>query len=263
MPDTPALDLTVIPSFGSGLGFEWRVHGGVVDSLPWRFFVDRSQGGEEGPWAQIGGPIETAYVWHDPTRVIVSRDAPQFFRVRLTTLSRTYTSAPVSAYGKLDRRKFALAREIMRREMLYARKNCNGTDGSAFTKNVAGAPCPVCLDPITGGAVYGSDCPTCGGTKFNPPYLGPYPIFATFTTDSRHTVNAPDGIGKITASTYTARVAGAVWLRSGDLIKSGGQIFQVERVTINAEVGQLPVVQTADVCMIPLGDPLYILEMLQ
>lgn len=251
--------LTLTPSFGSGLGFNWTVYNGMTDSLPWSFYVEFCETGDSGPWIQVAGPL-TTYAWQDPQRLIISRDAPRFYRVKLVTPEKAYWSAPVSINGTLSSRRFKLAKEIMRREMVYAIQNTNSMEGNVYVKNVSGPPCTTCLDPVTGSAVYGSDCPQCGGTKFTPPYLGPYPVWATFTPNNRTTTNADDGLGRVPQPGFRLRIAGTAWLRTGDILKCGGSLYYIETVDVVVEIGQLPIVQVAGVNKLPLGDPLYVLE---
>lgn len=254
-----AIKLSLTPSFGVGIQYMWSVSPGVVDPLPWEFYVEQCDVGPEGPWVPLSGKV-TSVTWANPERLIVSRDAARFFRVKLITPLSSYVSEPVSMNGGLDLRRFNIAREVMRREMLYAQKNSNGMKGEAWLKNVSGSPCTNCLDPVLGSAVFGSDCPMCGGTRFNPPYLGPYEVWATFSPGTRKTEHDQEGVGKFTVSAYEARIAGTAWLRTADIIKIGGHLYNIEGIQIGAEVGQTPLVQIGDVSEIPLGDALYVLE---
>jgi hypothetical protein len=263
MPDLTPIELTITPSFGAGLRFSWKVYNGVVDPLPWSFYLERCDAGEDGPWVQVTGPL-TCYTWQDPERLIISRDAPRFYRIKLVTSSGSYYSDPASIGGSLNLRRFNMAKEVMRREMMYAKLNSNSTLGEVFSKNVSGPPCTTCLDPILGSAVYGTDCPTCGGTKFNPPYLGPYPVYATFSVSNRTVVTSEDGVGqKRMDPSYKVRIAGTAWLRTGDVLKTDGNLYHVETVEILAEVGQLPLIQEITANILPMGDPLYVLDILK
>lgn len=257
MPE--AVTAESVPGIGTGTLITWKVYKGIVDPGPWEFAVERSDNGIGGPWIRVSALIR-GYSWTDPSRVIISKDAPLHYRVVLRTGVKTYTSPPVSFGGSLSRERTLLLKELMRRETLYASRNTNSSDANVYIRNLHGTPCDTCLDPVTGSAVLGNACPVCGGARTRPPFLGPYPVLTTLAKEDRKTVNSPDGVGRINPDTQNMRVAGPVWIRTRDIVKVGEKLFHVEASDSVAEVGQVPVAQMVTANPLPLGDPLYTLE---
>lgn len=259
--DNPVIALSVAPTFGTGCSFSWTLTPGFTAAAPWSFQVEESRVPDPEAWTPTSPLISGSFAWQELKRRRLAKDESLYFRVRVITPDGVFASAPVSAFGVLGRDKFNLAREIMRREELYARV-ATGVKGSAYVKNTCGAPCSTCLDPVSGVSIYGSDCPMCGGTKLNPPYIGPFPVWLTFSTASRGSGSASDGVGRVNPSSFTVRIAGAVQLKTDDiLIDAGaGKRYHVDKVDVLAEICRLPVVQSAQADELPLNDPIYVLK---
>jgi len=251
------IELTLACGFNQGHTFTWAVDPALCVSGTRVFCVEESND-SEGPWTQISPSLTARYVWGEPQRRVENKDENRNFRVKLTVGSKTYYSNVIMASEPDDKRRVNKIRELLRRELLLARTH-QGIEGQLYLKNRDGAKCDTCVDPILGNSTLGDECPVCGGSKLDPPFIGPYTAWLTFTPEKRMTVNSQDGVGKISPSEFSIRVAGTTQLRTADLIvdKGSKRIYYVDGVDVTGEIQRHPVVQQVGANEMPTTDRMY------
>lgn len=235
--------------------YAWEVSQGLADPGPWRFTVEEGES-PDGPWTTIS-PVLTVYGWTQANPRTVGKDEVLYYRVVMTTPVNTYTSTVIMPYGDLGRREFLIARELMRKELLAARK-FEGVEGQLWMVSTFGPKCTACLDPITG-MIRDGYCPACLGTGRAPPYHGPYDMWFKFSTGQRKLEFNGDGKGTVQPANYKIRCIGAPPIKTNDLVvdAGSGKRYYVDTVVVLAEVRRQPIVQELLAHEAPLSDVSY------
>ena len=248
----------VLPDYASGFAFHWRIRGGFSAPGPWTFRVQRGRT-QEGPWSDVSPALSGCSCWKAPGGLRVSKSDTLFFRVVLSTPSGEFPSPVRSPYGDLSRDEFLIAREIMRREVLHM-AGMAGVECDVWNVASEGPRCPRCLDPVTGHPRDGR-CRHCLGTGFDPPYLGPFRTWASFSEDSQHRVQeGQEGEGVVEQRPFQARMACSVPVRKNDVVRDvrSGKCYFVNASLSAAELRRVPLVRTLELSEAATTDPAYL-----
>ena len=248
--------LVVKPNYGNGFSFSWQVYGGLADPGPWQFTVYESPTTPD-KWVAVSPTLTNVFEWSDTVRRIPDKDAILYFKVVMVTPKGTYESPVVAPWGVLNRKDYLLGKDIMRREVLHAKKMA-GILGSAWIRNVYGPKCKVCTDPVTG-VVRNSKCPSCLGTGYSPAYHGPYSTWFTFSPKEVKLEFAEEGNGTYQDRGHTVRTIGTIHLRKNDVLIDIDQDkrYIVMASKFEAELRRVPLVQTVLVSEAPTTDIIY------
>lgn len=246
----------IIPDYAGGFKHAWTVSPALADAMPWDFVVEEAQG-PDGPWTPVSPEIVGAYTWTEPGMRRINKNPVLYFRVVMTTPKATYTSPVRMPYGDLGRREFLIARDMMRREVLHMR-TLAGVPARVWLVSTFGPRCTACVNPITG-SKRDSNCKVCLGTGRNPPYQGPFDIWATFTPAQRTTQMAGDGTGTREPAQFSIRMIGSPPLKKNDVVvdPAQGKRYYVDAVQSTAEIRRVPVIQTLTANEAPVTDIVY------
>jgi hypothetical protein len=249
--------VTILPSYAQGFTFIWDISKGFSDPFPWKFIVQEAQA-EDGPWTDISPELTDsfAYAEVDKSRV-VSKDYVLFFRIHMTTPEGTYISHIRTPYADAPRREYLIIKDIMRREVLQMR-TLSGVQSVLWTKATRGNKCTKCLDPITGDPTV-PDCDECFGTQYNPPYFGPYTMWATYSPAVRDSQQNPDGAGVKQEYRFNIRLIGFPYVKDQDVIvdPESDKRYLIDGVRHELEIRKVPVIQIATAYELPVTDPIY------
>lgn len=258
MPEDPVIaKLDIVPDYAKGFLFSWRLRGGFNDPKPWKFKIQGALS-EKGPWTDISPILDNIMSWRSEGGLRVNKSNVIFVRLVLKTPSNTYISNIRTPYGDLDRKEFLIGREIMRKEVLHMSKLA-GTECMVWSTANYGAPCPRCIDPITGQS-RDSHCRYCLGTGFELPYIGPFPSWCIFSSDDKHQVQLnPSGTGMLEKKSFNVRMVNAIPVKKNDVVHDtkSGKRYYVNNVQIIAELRRIPLIQSLTVDEIATSDPAY------
>lgn len=251
----PFTDFKIVPGYSRGFSFFWDIAGDFNDLGPWTFEVEKGLS-SQGPWFVISPELVNTFAWKDNDPVRINKANVLYFRVKMTTKSGEYMSPVVQPYGKLSRRDFLLAREIMRQAVLHSR-GMAGVEGEVYLLSTFGPRCGKCLDPITG-AIRNSHCKSCFGTGRDPAYLGPYYMWLDFSEDTQHQT-VTDKTGTVEKKTLMVKAIGNPVLKYGDVlvVPSSDKRYYVRMAAMTSELRQVPIVQTLTVEEAPQTDKVY------
>lgn len=252
----PFTDFRIFPSYSRGFSYMWTLSGDFNDVGPWTFVVEEGES-PNGPWFVISPDIVNSFCWSETEgHHKVNKANVLYFRVRLTTPSGEYTSPAIQPYGKLARRDFLLAREIMRQSVLHS-KGMAGVHGRVYLLSTFGPRCKKCLDPITG-AIRDSHCKVCFGTGRDPAYHGPYDMWLDFSEDVNHQTNI-DKNGTVEKKAFQVKAIGSVALKYGDVLVVPGsdKRYYVRIAQMSTELRRIPIIQTLTVEEAPQTDKVY------
>lgn len=257
MEDPVITRVDVMPDYGRGFVFAWRVRGGFNDPSPWRFSVQMAPS-QEGEWKDVAGPVDDAFAIRTGGSLRVNKSDVLFFRVRLETPKGVYFSETKTPYGDMRRDEFLIAADIMRREVLHMR-GMAGVECRVWSASNYGPRCTKCLDPVTG-HVRDSHCRFCFGTGFDPAYRGPFSAWCTFSENNQHKLSeGQDGNGMSEEKRFSVRMINSVPVKKNDILHDdrSGKRYYVNDVQIAAELRRVPLVQTLLVSEIATTDAAY------
>ena len=251
--------LDVVPDYGRGFVFHWRLAGGFNYRGPWRFTVQQGET-QEGPWVDLSPPLDDAFAWRAPDAPRVNKERELFFRLVLETAEGMYASDARMPYGDLTRSEFLIGREVMRREVLHMSRMA-GVECEVWSACDYGPRCLKCIDPITGHS-RDDHCRFCLGTGRCPPYRGPFGVWCLFSEDNQHKVEeGAEGNGVVAHRNFTVRMVSSVPVKKNDVLKDlrTGKMYYVGEVQVSAELRRVPLVQTLQVSEAAVTDPAYMI----
>ncbi len=253
--ELPIAALEVLPYHGHGFVFRWQLNDSFSAPSPFAFVVQAAPS-PVGPWESLSGSLTDTYYWADE-RKPVGKTASRNYRVVMVDANgRTYASEPVMPCSELDLREFLIAREILRKEELNARR-FSGVQGQAWISAEYGTRCPACIDPITG-QVRNSHCPKCHGTGFYPSHYGPFDMWLQFS-QVQHGAGH-DGVGGTKDDKpFSVRAIGTPRLKKNDVLrdKATGKMYYIQSVANVAEIRRVPIVQRLEVGEAATTDQCY------
>ena len=233
---------TAVPDYSSGFMFVWSVNPSFSAPSPWTFVVQEATA-VDGPWNDISPELSGVMAWKESKRWIGTKGYELFFRVRMSAGGETYFSHTSSPYGDLSRRDYLIARDVMRREVLHSR-GMAGVEVVVYRVNTSGSQCSACRDPISG-MTMDSHCKVCFGTGRNPPYFGPYAMWASFSGDTNHNAGLDGTGGNVEQKAFRVRMISAIPLRKNDVIVDlrSDKRYYVDAASVVAEMRRVPIVQ--------------------
>ena len=246
----------IFPGYAAGFTFRWVVNPLFVDPLPWRFEVQLAPAPADG-WHTVSPMIVNQMLWMDTQKRLINKDEVLYFRIKLTTGRGEYYSDVRTPYGDLPKREFLLAKEIMRKEILQAKK-LSGIIGSVWIRSTFGPKCSHCRDPVTGD-VLDSACKFCYGTGREPGYHGPYYTWMTFSPASKDQQMAEDGSGTRQPYSYQVRMVVCPYVKDSDVLVDSckDKRYYVDVVKSEAEIRRVALVQSLIVHEAPVSEPIY------
>ena len=254
--DLAISELEILPYHGQGFVYSWRLNDDFSAPPPFEFRVQMAPT-PVGPWVDISGPVTESMCWAD-VRKPVGKTSSRNYRVTLKDGSgRMYASEPKLPCTDLDLHEFLLAREIMRKEELNARK-FSGVLGQVWLEAEYGFPCPECLDPITRMPT-NSHCRKCHGTGKWPSHYGPFEMWLQFSQKQNHGASHDDAGGTKDDKQFSVRAVGTPRLKKNDIVRdpANGKMYYIHTVTNAAEIRRIPIVQQLAVSEAATTDQCY------
>ena len=247
----------VVPNYGKGFVFSWRIRGGFNDPAPWSFVVQMAPT-QDGEWTDVTRKVDNVFALRTSGPLRVNKSDILFFRLRMETPKGVYYSETRTPYSDLSREEFLLGSDIMRREVLHMRKMA-GVECRVWSVSNFGPRCTHCVDPITGHS-RDNHCKFCFGTGFDPAYRGPFDVWCLFSENNQHKVTeGNEGNGMEEEKRFSVRMVNSVPVKKNDVLHDNrsGKRYYVNAVQISAELRRVPLVQTLEVSEIATTDPAY------
>jgi hypothetical protein len=256
---TPFEKVDIFPGYAAGFTFRWVLSPLFVDPLPWTFVVQMSPepAVTSASWHAISPVLTNKMLWVDDVRRLINKDEVLYFRIKLTTPKGVHYSDVRTPYGDLPKREWLIAKEIMRKEILQAKK-MSGIIGQLWSISTFGPVCTHCKDPITGD-ILNSACEFCYGTGREPGYHGPYAAWMTFSTAAKDEQMAEDGSGTRQPYSFQIRMVVCPYVKDSDVIVDPcrDKRYYVDAVKMEAEIRRVALVQTLTVHEAPNSEPIY------
>jgi hypothetical protein len=250
--------VAIAPSYAAGFTFSWELRQDFRAPLPWVFTVEQAET-DLGPWTAISPELTNLMLWAEQARRVVGKEFELCFRLKLVADGETYYSHVVRPYGRLERREFLIARDIIRQELLQQKK-MSGKLAALWLQAQYGPRCSNCLDPITN-EVVDSSCKICLGTGRAIPYHGPYVAWVTLSPSTRQKARSEDGIGMRQNYDRSCRLVGFPYMKPGDIVAvvNTDKRYRVAGVAHLTEIRGVPVAQQLEIKELPTTDPVYYL----
>lgn len=254
--DLPVSALEILPYHGQGFVFRWELNDAFSAPTPFAFVVQMAPT-PKGPWESISGTLVDEYYWADERKPVGKTSSRNYRVVMVDGNGRSYASEPVMPCGDLDLHEFLIAREILRKEELNARRFA-ATAGQVWIAAEYGTKCPACLDPITG-AVRNSHCKKCHGTGFYPSHYGPFEMWLQFSSKQNHGASHDAVGGTKDEKPFSVRAIGTPRLKHNDILrdKASGKMYYIQAVSNAAEMRRIPIVQQLTVSEAATTDQCY------
>lgn len=253
--DLPLAELEILPYHGQGFVYRWELNEAFSAPPPYVFVVQMAPT-PSGPWKSISGDLVDTYIWADERKPVGKTAARNYRVVMVDGYGKSYASEPVMPFGDLGLHEFLIAREILRKEELNARRMA-GTRGQVWISAEYGTKCPACLDPITGN-VRNSHCPKCHGTGFYPSHYGPFEMWLSFS-QKQHGMSHDEVGGTKDDKPFQVRAIGTPRLKKNDVLRdvASGKMYYVQTVANAAELRRIPIVQQLMVSEAATTDQCY------
>jgi hypothetical protein len=169
--------IDVYPLYLGGTQIVWSVHPLFRAPTPWTFYVQWAR--DDKDWSPVDKLTTSnrngTFQITDPKRHLWSTADRSNYRVLLQDAAGQYhASQSEGVFGRLVRREWLLAREVLRKENLWLRQPGVGNCGLLFRRRDWGDRCDFagCLDPDTLEAT-NVQCPICYGTGYKQGYYTP------------------------------------------------------------------------------------------
>jgi len=260
------LQIVVKPQGGTLV--TWGLENGFTAAGPFDFYLDEAENGSDA-WTNVLGPVVDGCEAHDERQRDWAVLSSFSYRVRLNLPnepgSPTYVSAEQQANGLWSRKDWLLARDIARKEYLQQDKLTNITSkGWLLRRYHWGPECPACLDWDTQETARGN-CPTCFGTGIQYGYALGVTFRITLDADWSHRKERQDGRSLIDPLVRKGRCVAYPTPDTGDIFvrEDSGERYVVQRVTVVAELGGIPLTVEPELRLAPLTDPIYRVPVLQ
>lgn len=257
----PIRGFRVVPSYNKGMIFNWELPAqtSLSDQKATKYQVEVSATGTDG-WKPYTAELANVLQLSGPSE----RERSNFhlelnFRLKVSRGGRVWYSRSVDAYGGLPKREFLMAQAIMRRELLSF-KTTNGLEVDVWRRG-GGEPCTACTDEVSGARLT-VHCKDCHGSGTVDGYHGPYRTWATITTSTTDSTKiAPESAGTDDDRMYKIRQVSWPVLRRDDVIVElrGDRRYRVIEISHVAELRLHPIVQEAQVLLLPYDHPSYLI----
>jgi len=239
----------------------WGLSQNAFPKGPLHFYVDFGRPATDTWVALNKEPIVDDCCFVDPCQRSWEMLNDAYYRVRMIQPSvpgaPVTKSMPVRANGRLDKKDWLKAREIVRKE--YLNFKVSGTDGFLIKRKKFGVACPRCLEFDTR-EVTDSDCPICYGVGIVGGYYPGvmYPVILNAQWNRKiNAGNPPKGTSSdITKPArvvlYPAIDTKDIWVRADN-----DERYIVDSYTVVASYRGLPLVAMATLKLAPTTDIVY------
>lgn len=259
MSDDPVITrFSAMPDYGRGFAFSWEVRPDFEEPGPWEFLVQAAQS-PSGEWRDVSPVIGNAFAWRSDAPVRLGKGYVLYFRLLMRSPSGIHESHPCTPYGDLSRREYLMGRDVMRIAVLQSR-TLAGVEVDLWSSSTWGPRCD-CRDPVTG-RVRDTHCRKCLGTGYSPGYHGPFRVWADFSPNVSHSVEAgQDGSGVVSLKQFEVRMVASVPMKKGDAIRDvrSGKVYYVDKAVYDTEIRRVPLLQVCTVMEAPMTDAVYAL----
>ena len=255
--------VTIIPDWINGHFIQWELDPFFKGERPYNFTLEISEAADFSEIAATKPNLGEVFFAVDDTRIKQSWAPNYAYRVTLTTSDgRSYRSIPI-LFGttKYEYRKYAMAAEIIRKEILLCRYS--GTEGwllrrKAYSANRKAATSNN-VDPVSGVPIADTKNEDYG-VGVDDGYYPPVPC--VFYTESSQQDKQLDNHGMGVKETYTtvARLPGYPIIEVRDIIcetKDGSRYSVQAKGVKQFPSTNIPVTQKASLNLIPSTDSVY------
>jgi hypothetical protein len=236
----------------------WSLRPRFADALPHEYQLQANRaGGDPDQWEDVGDPVSDSFFALDDQVRLRGQDRNLVYRVVLTTPAAVYTSPHADILGKMEKRQWLQAREIIR-QLSLDQRGLVSLSGLILKRKTAGTPCPRCRDRLTGG-IRDARCPTCHGTGWTDGYwrafassmidLGPAPRFPN-NRNNTATTDQPVTIGRFIGFPYLQ--TRDVWVDA-----NADRRYFLHKLQNTAEMNLVPLVVDAELHEAEHSDPIY------
>lgn len=252
--------VSIIPSISGGTVVSWKLAKSIVPISPFTFTLQfgHSPTAADEEWTDI--VTTEANYGIDTVQRRFGQSVYSYYRVKLSEDNNTlitYSDA-YQPCGQWSFREWAQFRAIGRseRRRMIAR---TGTNGILYKRRVYGTTCPRCTDYQTG-VVGDGQCPTCLGTGFVGGYYDPQScVWSEITQQSTRESLDFNGRATVNDQVIKGRVFAEYSLNTNDIwiSKTTSERYAVQNVTNMEELRGIPIIQLAELRLIPPTDICY------
>jgi len=231
----------------------WTMRPSFKSSAPIDFYVDKARSG--GEWEEVAGPLEDECTFIDTTRWNWNKDLNTFYRIRYDKGTEDWEySIPVRAIGSWERKDFAVAKEIARKELLSYQ--LLGLPGVLLKRREWGTPCH-CVDFDTG-EPQDSQCTECFGTGISKGYYAPITLTVNPQQLSHSMTRTDRGLADDNKRMVRC-VAYPTLIKENDLWldSSNGTRWVIRGATTATELKGVPLIYELALNKVPMTDVIY------
>lgn len=239
----------------------WGLSKNYFPKEPLHFYVDFGRSGTDTWVALNKEPIIDDCCFTDPCQRTWEMLTDAYYRVRMLQPSvpdcPVVKSAPVRANGRLNKKDWLVAREIIRKEQVQAR--VEDAFGFLLKRKKFGQACPHCRDWDTK-EIIDSNCPYCYGVGIIGGYYPGVQYSVTMEANWNRKLNVgqpPQGMhsnivkqGRVTL--YPSIDTKDIWVR-GD----NDERYIIDSYTVVASYRGLPLIAMATLKLAPATDIVY------
>jgi hypothetical protein len=251
--------LLVDNTVNGGTRVQWEMQRHFSDAGPYTFQLQVGHTGlnTSDDWIDVGAPVVDTYFTFDLNKRVWGKTPDPHYRVELTTGTGTYYSEPEKVEGRLQKRDWLTAREIIRKELLRHRV-LTSPDGYLLKSRRYGPQCPSCLDQLTGEVSY-TNCPDCYGTSFENGYFTPMPACFADVSLEQDRDHRQEDKGMDHQDVITARFIGDPSLYSYDVWvnRTSDERYYIHNVAVKGHVRGYPLIYDAELRLAPFSDIIY------
>ena len=245
-----------------GARVSWELARHFIDPGTYTFQLQAGHTGLEDAddWEDVDVPVVNTYFKLDNTQRLFGKTLDLYYRVKLTTDIDTYYSIPQNCFGKLLKRDWLKAKEIIRKELLRHRV-LTSSDGYLLKARRYGPPCTDCSDVVTEltGEIANSHCASCYGTGFEFGYFSALPgTYADVGLEKNAEKRDPQ-IGMVKPQAIQARFIGDPLLYTYDIWVEGTSDlrYYITEVDELVQMRSVPLVFNATLKLAPFTDVVY------
>lgn len=230
---------------------------------PVYFYVETAPS-PEGEWELLNpdDPVVNDCVYTDNVRKHYGTNTCWYYRVKAYVADELVaTSCPAASWNGLTGRDRLIAKEIIRKELLYCRMA--GVAGQLLQQRLWGERCPDCLDWDTDERAK-VKCPSCYGTGFKYGYYNAVDLCIVLSQLKRGDKTSP--IAGVTDNHVTlGRSIAYPYLRAGDVwVGTGGRRYIIQApIEEVARFKGVPLVVQYPLIEAPASDIVYSIPLTQ
>ena len=252
----------VVPDWVNGHFVQWQLDPFFRAARPYNFMLEISQTPNFSEIAATKSNLGEVFYAIDDTKIKQSWVPNYSYRVTLTTADNKRYSSPPILFGSTrhDQRKYAMAAEVIRKEILLCRYN--GTEGWLLRRKIYGTASKATndnIDPISGVPIADSRKEDYG-VGVDGGYFAPIPCVFYTELSTQDKQLSPDGFGVKENYTSVIRMPGYPILENRDIIceAQDGYRYSVQSRGSKQFPGtNITLTQKATLNLIPSSDTIY------